>query len=63
MEALGDGLAMLLAEFMKQHAEEKLAPKTIERYHEMIGYLAPELLAMNMAEITRCISVASGRGC
>ena len=41
----------LVAEFMKQHAEEKLAPKTIERYHEMIGYLAPELLAMNMKEI------------
>src|ERR1043166_1160540 len=43
---------MLLAEFMKQHATEKLAPKTVERYHEMIGYLAPELLAMNMTQIT-----------
>jgi integrase len=49
--ALPTTLAMLLAEFMKQYAEEKLAPKTVERYHEMIGYLAPELLAMNMAEI------------
>src|ERR1700689_4574070 len=28
-------LAMLLAEFMKQHAEENLAPKTVERYREM----------------------------
>src|SRR4051812_22843834 len=45
-------LAMLLAEFMKQHAEQNLAPKTIERYDEMIGYLALELLAMNMNEIT-----------
>ena len=45
-------LAMLLAEFMKQHAEENLAPKTVERYHEMAAYLSPELLAMNMTEIT-----------
>jgi hypothetical protein len=45
-------LAMLLAEFMKQHAEENLAPKTVERYREMAGYIAPELLAMNMIEIT-----------
>jgi len=45
-------LAMLLAEFMKHHAEENLAPKTIERYREMAAYIAPELLAMNMTEIT-----------
>src|SRR6195256_4919818 len=45
-------LAMLLAEFMKQHAEENLAPKTVERYREMAAYIAPELLAMNMNEIT-----------
>lgn len=45
-------LAMLLAEFMKQHAQENLAPKTIERYREMVAYIAPELLAMNMTEIT-----------
>src|SRR6185295_16934603 len=38
--AMPTTLAMLLAEFMKQHAEEKLAPKTVERYQEMIGYLA-----------------------
>src|SRR5215471_13113971 len=50
--AMPTTLAMLLAEFMKQHAKETLAPKTVERYHEMIGYLAPELLAMNMKEIT-----------
>ena len=50
--AMPTTLAMLLAEFMKQHAEEKLAPKTVERYREMIGYLAAELLAMNMAAIT-----------
>src|SRR6266699_2610362 len=50
--AMPTTLAMLLAEFMKQQAKENLAPKTIERYQEMIGYLAPELLAMNMAEIT-----------
>src|SRR5271154_411770 len=45
-------LSMLLAEFMKQHAEENLAPKTVERYREMAEYIAPELLAMNMTEIT-----------
>ncbi len=50
--ALPTTLAMLLAEFMKQYAEENLAPKTVERYHEMAAYLAPELLAMNMTEIT-----------
>jgi len=37
---------------MKQHAQENLAPKTVERYREMAAYIAPELLAMNMTEIT-----------
>jgi len=50
--AMPTTLAMLLAEFMKQHAQENLAPKTCERYQEMIVYLAPELLAMDMAAIT-----------
>jgi integrase len=50
--ALPTTLAMLLAEFMKQHAEEHLAPKTVERYREMAAYLAPELLTMQLAEIT-----------
>jgi len=45
-------LAMVLTEFMKQHAQENLAPKTVERYREMATYIAPELLAMNMTEIT-----------
>jgi integrase len=45
-------LAMLLAEFMKQHAQENLAPKTAERYREMAAYIAPELLAMKMTEVT-----------
>src|SRR5450631_3996240 len=45
-------LAMLLNEFMKQHAEENLAPKTVERYREMAAYIAPELLTMNLTEIT-----------
>src|ERR1700674_5391402 len=50
--AMPTTLAMLLAEFMKQHAQENLAPKTVERYREMAAYIAPELLAMNMTEIT-----------
>src|ERR1051326_3463213 len=45
-------LSRLLHEFFHQHADEKLAPKTIERYHEMAACLAPELLAMPLAEIT-----------
>ena len=45
-------LAMLLDEFMKQHAQEKLSPTTVEGYHRMRQYLSPELLAMNMAQIT-----------
>jgi integrase len=32
--------------------DEKLAPKTIERYHEQAAYLDPELLRMPIAEIT-----------
>jgi integrase len=50
--AMPTTLAMLLTEFMKQHAQENLALKTVERYHEMAAYIAPELLAMNMTEIT-----------
>lgn len=45
-------LSMLLEEFFRQHVDEKLAPKTIERYHEMAACLAPELLAMPLGEIT-----------
>ena len=45
-------LAMLLEEFMQQHAKENLAPTTIEGYQMMRAYLSPELLAMNLNEIT-----------
>jgi len=45
-------LAMLLGEFFRQHVEKKLAPKTIERYHEQAACLNPELLAMPLADIT-----------
>ena len=51
-DALPTTLGMLFGEFFRQHAEEKLAPKTIERYREMVDYLAPELLAMPLGEIT-----------
>ena len=50
--ALPTTLAKLLQEFFCQHAEQKLAPKTIERYHELAVHLAPELLAMPLGEIT-----------
>jgi len=42
----------MLVEFFRQHAEENLAPKTIERYRVLAAYLAPELLAMSLGEIT-----------
>lgn len=45
-------LSMLLEEFFAQHVDEKLALKTIERYHEQAGYLDPELLKMPIDEIT-----------
>jgi integrase len=50
--ALPTTLGMLFREFFHQHAEEKLAPKTIERYRELARYLAPELLTMPLGEIT-----------
>ena len=43
---------MLLEEFMRQHAEERLAPKTVERYKEQAACLSPELLAMPISEVT-----------
>src|ERR1700689_4974053 len=39
--ALPTTLEMLFQEFFRQHAEEKLAPKTVERYRELSAYLAP----------------------
>ena len=45
-------LAMLLEEFFQQHANEKLAPKTIERYHEQAACLDHVLLNMPIADIT-----------
>lgn len=45
-------LGALLNEFLSRHVEEKLAPKTAERYREMAIYLAPELLALPLGEVT-----------
>jgi integrase len=45
-------LSMLFEEFICQHAEEKLAPKTVERYRDQVTYVHPELLKMPLAEIT-----------
>ena len=44
-------LAMLLQEFFLQHVDQKLAPKTIERYHEQAACLSADLLKMPIAEI------------
>src|ERR1017187_9548510 len=35
-------LAMLLQEFFLQHVDQKLAPKTIERYHEQAACLSAD---------------------
>ena len=45
-------LATLLEEFFRQHVDEKLAPKTVERYHEQAAYLDRALVEMPLAAIT-----------
>jgi integrase len=50
--AIPKTLAMLLDEFLREHAEKKLAPKTVERYREQAGCLDPALLSMRLADIT-----------
>jgi integrase len=45
-------LGALISEFLVRHAGQKLAPKTAERYREMAGYLAPELRALPLGEVT-----------
>ncbi len=45
-------LATLLDEFFSHHACENLAPKTVERYRDVVTYISPELLAKPLAEIT-----------
>jgi len=45
-------LGSLLQEFFAQHAEQKLAPKTVERYRQHVAYLDPDLRAMPLGEIT-----------
>jgi integrase len=45
-------LGKLLQEFIAQHVQEKLAPKTIERYREQAGYIDAELLKMPLEELT-----------
>ncbi len=42
----------LLQEFFHQHAEEKLARKTVERYRELASYLDPDLKKLPLADIT-----------
>jgi integrase len=49
---LPNTLAMLLRDFLAEHAEKKLAAKTVERYREQTAYLSPVLLAMPLREIT-----------
>ena len=53
---------MLLEEFFAQHVDGKLAPKTVERYHEQTAYLHPDLLKMPLVEITPLHSAVNGNG-
>jgi integrase len=50
--AIPTTLAMLMQEFFAQHVEKKLAPKTVERYHDQAAMLDPALLSMPLVEIT-----------
>lgn len=45
-------LSDLLRDFFAEHAERKLAQKTIERYREQAAYLHADLVSMPIAEIT-----------
>lgn len=45
-------LGELLTEFIAEHAEKELAPKTVERYREMIPYLDEELRARPLDQVT-----------
>jgi len=45
-------LSALFEEFFRQHVDGKLAPKTVERYHQQAAYLDSELMAMPLKEIT-----------
>lgn len=49
---LSKTFADLLTDFFAEHAEKKLARKTIERYREQTAYLHPDLLAMRLPDIT-----------
>jgi integrase len=44
-------LKMLFEEFFREHAEKKLAAKTVERYREMASTLNPVLLEMPLKDI------------
>lgn len=45
-------LRALLDEFFSRHVDQKLAPKTVERYREQVSYLNPDLLGMVLTDIT-----------
>jgi integrase len=44
-------LAGLLDEFFRQHADQKLAGKTVQRYRELVSYLSADLSAMPIGDI------------
>ena len=50
-ETLPTTLAMLLAEFLKEHAAKKLAPKTTERYWQQLPYISAALMSTPLEQI------------
>ena len=45
-------LSLLLEEFFRQHVDGRLAPKTVERYHEQAAYLDPALGALAITDVS-----------
>jgi len=50
-ETLPTTLAMLLAEFLKEHAAKKLALKTTERYRQQLPYISAALMSTPLGQI------------
>jgi integrase len=50
-ETLPTTLAMLLEQFLKEHAAKKLAPKTSERYWQQLPYISPGLMNTPLEQI------------
>jgi hypothetical protein len=41
-----------MAEWLKEHAEGRCAPKTVERYRQLAGYVLPHLATVQLSELS-----------